>query len=447
MMQTQQAAGWWRRKPELSSGFRGGPPRAVSIERREGLMSFLALMLFTFVLLLAPQHVFPVLAPLRIALLSIALALAFHIGTRMKAGRELVRMDTATTLALLLLGWATITVPFSLWPGGSVTFLAAVFIKSLIVFVLLANVIDSTWKLRWLSWGLMGMAVPLALTTMRNFASGVYVEGGNRAMGYDSPLAANPNDMALLLNMFLPLAIACFLCSRRLAARVVTGSIVVLMIGAVIATFSRTGFLTLIVIALMYLFVLGRRHARMLAPVLLILLFISVPFLPEEYMGRLATITDVQTDTTGSAQVRLEDMKVAFRLAFTNPVFGTGVGVNVLAMNEARGPTWIEIHNVYLALAVELGVLGLVLFLLLMGTCIKSARRVVRETAGRPEYEELNTLATAILVSLLAFAFAALFHPVAYHFYFYYMAGLALALKGIWRAEQGSVLETDREPT
>ena len=28
---------------------------------------------------------------------------------------------------------------------------------------------------------------------------------------------------------------------------------------------------------------------------------------------------------------------------------------------------------------------------------------------------------------------AAFFHPVAYHFYFYYVAGLALALRETWR--------------
>jgi hypothetical protein len=34
-------------------------------------------------------------------------------------------------------------------------------------------------------------------------------------------------------------------------------------------------------------------------------------------------------------------------------------------------------------------------------------------------------------VSLLAFALAAFFSPVAYHFHFYYFAGLALASLGI----------------
>jgi hypothetical protein len=37
-------------------------------------------------------------------------------------------------------------------------------------------------------------------------------------------------------------------------------------------------------------------------------------------------------------------------------------------------------------------------------------------------------LSEAIRVSLLAFAVAAMFYPVAYEFFFYYIAGLAIAL-------------------
>ena len=38
-------------------------------------------------------------------------------------------------------------------------------------------------------------------------------------------------------------------------------------------------------------------------------------------------------------------------------------------------------------------------------------------------------MAEGIKVSLTVFAIAAVFHPVAYQFYFYYMAGLALAAR------------------
>ena len=41
---------------------------------------------------------------------------------------------------------------------------------------------------------------------------------------------------------------------------------------------------------------------------------------------------------------------------------------------------------------------------------------------------DLAQFAQATRLSLIAFGVAGLFHPVAYHFYFYYLAGLASAL-------------------
>jgi hypothetical protein len=38
-------------------------------------------------------------------------------------------------------------------------------------------------------------------------------------------------------------------------------------------------------------------------------------------------------------------------------------------------------------------------------------------------------------VSLVAFFVEAMFHPIAYQFYFFTIGGLAVALRNIWRAE------------
>jgi hypothetical protein len=40
-----------------------------------------------------------------------------------------------------------------------------------------------------------------------------------------------------------------------------------------------------------------------------------------------------------------------------------------------------------------------------------------------------------VQVSLVAFAVAAMFHPIAYQFYFFSIAGLAVALRNACRAE------------
>ena len=78
------------------------------------------------------------------------------------------------------------------------------------------------------------------------------------------------------------------------------------------------------------------------------------------------------------------------------------------------------VHNAYLEYAIDLGLPGLVLFSSLIVGCVRSAGRAARLEAARPGGRELSVLANGIRVSLLAFAAAAFFSPVAYHFHFYY---------------------------
>ena len=110
---------------------------------------------------------------------------------------------------------------------------------------------------------------------------------------------------------------------------------------------------------------------------------------------------------------------------------GGGVGMNALTLNQERGFGWSAIHNVYLEYAVELGIPGLILFLLLLVGCVKSVALVQRRCAGVPALRELFYLAEGIQISLIAFSLAAFFHPVAYHLYFYYIAALAVAAHSV----------------
>jgi O-antigen ligase len=150
-------------------------------------------------------------------------------------------------------------------------------------------------------------------------------------------------------------------------------------------------------------------------------------------MARLSTITSPESDPTGSAQERWSDMVVATRLMVTHPL-GAGLGANTLALNQERGATWRPVHNVYLEYGVELGIPGLLLFLMLMRCCYRRVRQVEREGSTRPHLSDLVHLAAGLRVSLLAFALAAFFHPVGYEFYFYYLGGLAVGANRIFQS-------------
>jgi O-antigen ligase len=88
---------------------------------------------------------------------------------------------------------------------------------------------------------------------------------------------------------------------------------------------------------------------------------------------------------------------------------------------------------VYLQYAVDLGVPGLTLFLALFVSLFRTAGRVRRTGRRRPESREVAVAAGSVQVALVAFAVAGFFHPVAYQFYFFLAAGLALAVQNVLR--------------
>jgi putative inorganic carbon (HCO3(-)) transporter len=426
---------WWRRPPVLVPRTRRAERVQAEAARPSSPVPFWALMSFTFCLLLAPQNLVPVLGLIRPAFLAGAFAIAAHVYDRICRAQSITILSPEIRLAGYLFGWALLTIPVSYWPGGSVEMILDLYAKTLAVFLLISNTVNSVARLRRVAWGLTLMAVPIAFTGVENFLSGVYVMGGGnqavkRILGYEAPLTGNPNDLALILNLILPLTLALALITRRAMLRTALLLVVGLEIVAVLLTASRAGFLCLAAIGGLYVWSLRRRPERTWAYAALIGVLACLPLLPGAYISRLGTITNIEADSSGSAQQRYTQQVMAVRYVLAHPIVGAGVGMDGLAMREQYG-SWQNIHNVYLQYAVGLGLPGLVLFLLLLRGTMRSAGSVQRRAAEVPELRELFHLATGIRTSLLAFAIAAFFSPVAYHFYFYYIAGLAVAVKAV----------------
>ena len=433
---------WWQ--PQVIADARRpsrvtAPRVAAALEGSRA--AFYALVAFTSVLLLSPQAWFPVLKLIRIAFLAGGIAMAAHVVERTAHKQPITPLAPEIGIALALILWSMITIPMSYWPGGSIRLLTDQYLKAIAFFWLLATIITTPARLRSITWTLVLCAIPLAGTGIWHYLSGHVMQTGQdglvRIVGYmgSSGLTGNPNDLALMLNLIIPLAGALALSSRG-AARLLATAVALLSVGGVIVTFSRAGFLALTATLFMFLVVLVRRKSGG-AAMALFLIALSVPaLLPKSYVDRLSTITNMDQDKTGSAQGRYKDLGIALEVVSHNPIIGVGLGQDMIALNQARGlSTWRSVHNVYLQYAVDLGVPGFLLFAWLHLLCFRSAWAVERRARKEPAVAELAPLAAGVQVSLVAFLVAAMFHPIAYQFYFFSIAGLAVALKNTCRAE------------
>ena len=110
------------------------------------------------------------------------------------------------------------------------------------------------------------------------------LHGGRRRVkritGYEAPLTQNPNDLALMLNLLLPLAIGLLLTRPRPLLRTLLLMTIVLDAAGIVITFSRAGFLALAVTTVAWLWKFRRRRERGWVLAILVLGIACLPLLP-----------------------------------------------------------------------------------------------------------------------------------------------------------------------
>jgi probable O-glycosylation ligase (exosortase A-associated) len=409
-------------------------------------LAFKALVAFTAILLVAPQEWFPVLKSLRIALVAATVSFVAYMFDSAVKRRPISTYAPEMGICLALVTWAILTIPLSYWPGGSVTELTERFLKAVAFFWLIGTLVITRKRLTVFIWTLVLCAIPLAVTGVMHFLSGEFVTSRRatvqRIAGYaGSGIASNPNDLALMLNLLIPIIGAAMLVTRKLTLKAVSALTLVLSVATVIITFSRAGFIALIVIVLLSLVALVRRRLPGAAIAIVVAALVIPPMLPPGYLDRLNTITDIEKDRTGSAQGRWEDFGAAVDVVIKNPITGVGLGQDILALNEERGATWRSVHNVYLQYAVDLGLPGAALFIWLLVATFRGAGRVRARAWHEPHLRSLVVVAGGVQIALVVFAVESFFHPVAYQFYFFCIGGLAVALKNTCRTELAMMRE------
>ncbi len=413
-------------------------------------LPFAGLWLFTLLLYVRPGEALPWLfGDFPIAKIVAIGALLTYFTARIRRGWQLTIWPLELKMLIVICALGALTMPFALYPHESWEMLTDTFIKVVVIFLLLINLVETRERLRSLMKVVVVAGSFIALDAIYRYLSGQFAIGGIRIAGLVQGMFGNPNDMAIAFNLLLPLALALALNSRG-AARVFYLVCLVALVGGVIVTFSRAGFLGLAALSVVLLWKLGRgRQATALVWGTLALgVFVMVA--PGSYTDRLATIVSIGQDETGSAEMRRDLLERAATVAFYHPVIGVGMGnYHVYSLHEQVA------HNSYLEIAAELGWLGLLAYLALIIKSLRSILRISRETAdaatepAAPEIEseadarrrEKYRLSVAIQASLIAYLVCSFFASIQYLWFLYYIVAYAVSLRRIHAAEQAVAAE------
>jgi O-antigen ligase len=212
----------------------------------------------------------------------------------------------------------------------------------------------------------------------------------------------------------------------------------------VVFTFSRGATLALVVAFIIFFWTNRLKPSQLI--VVLVLGIVMMLFAPPAYYERVLTIRDILPTAGGGVNIhedravqgRASENLTALRMVAENPLLGVGLNNFPYLYQEytktlglAPSATRRSPHNLYLEVAAETGLLGLTVFLLLIGFAIRSiiyARKKFVQ-AGMDDYANL---ATGFLIAFIGYLLSAVFVHAAYPRYFFLLIGIAYALPTIF---------------
>jgi hypothetical protein len=338
------------------------------------------------------------------------------------AGRTLapveVRSSKITRAALIFLALAIASFVFSIYKSSTVSngFYVLILILTL---MLVLRVAQNLWDVRKLMLGFAAAGVSLSIGLVLNYH-------GGRAFINDN---FDPNDIAYALDTILPLVLALRQRLSRLGWLLMNAFAVVIVL-AILLTGSRGGAVGLcVVMAAGTAFPLGRdargalkkfslRPTLVRCAILVLTVALAWGYLPADTQQRMATLLDLSNDYNADATEngsRLLIWKQDIAMVWKRPI-GYGLGSAELVDGLAGGQ-YRTAHNSFIQVLVELGVLGLLIYLHVIYTTWKELGRVIRtgqDLAADEEEQKAALYARALRTALLGNLAAGFFLSQAY---------------------------------
>lgn len=404
--------------------------------RREPLgFAFFWLVLFLIVYFGRPEDWIPGLSvvPLaKIAGVLILLALVF-------SARD-IRMPREIVLLVLLVVQLWLTVPFSpVWRGGAFNVVLD-FSKVLPLVVVIYAAVRSLKRLRWILFVQSACVAVIAGVSVLSAH-----EVGGRLQGALAGMYGDPNDLALIIDISLPLCLVLALTSRRIWKRIAWTAAMLVMIYAVVLTASRGGAIALGVAAIVCLWNLGVRGRRfyllMLLPAVTIVFWLYAGKTLEQRFEatNVATATNnKELAAAGSAEQRKELLIRSLKVTAEHPLFGVGPG-----NFEIVSGNWHVTHDSYTQMSAEGGIPAFLLYVLILGCAIANLRKVRKY---RKASKRAQLFSMALEASLAVYLVGSVFGSEAYQLFPYCLIASTTAIYAIVRSERAVSEQTKKSP-
>jgi O-antigen ligase len=295
------------------------------------------------------------------------------------------------------------------------------FAKVVIIYIVIENIITTKDRLRTvLMTMVIGGLIPAAGTVYNYVTHHNLVQGRGAFFGVFN----NPNEDAYSLVILVPLAAVLAWRSTWLIRIFLVASIVLYLVGTYV-TFSRGGLIGLV--AVLGLF--GWRQKSFVLKIAMIgLLGIGLTVVGM-FWTRKDDFSNVSQDTT--VNQRIATFKAGLDMFHDRPLFGVGPGDSMVAYplyvpKEAHCgcQDQLVVHNAFIQVLGELGALGFIPFIVMLGAAIFHAWRL-----QRVRDPDLQAYSLGLELALWGFAICGLSGGFAWSWFLYLLVALVAAAR------------------
>jgi O-antigen ligase len=372
--------------------------------------------------------------------------------------RQKVIIDPVFILLLVFLVIQFVSTIFSEYQMQALSNIITYLVEGVLLYFLLVNVVRTPEMLRLAIWallfaGILLGGVPLLQQITGTFDNNYGGFGQSDVVGFTTgesslfgdvrqPRSAGAigekNFYAQIMLIAVPLGLSRIWGERSIILRLLAAFATFVAGSGMVLAFSRgaaVGFLLLVVI--MVFLRLIKPYQLALFGGIVVLLLIAFP----QYSRRLislGTLSQLFSDnadntiTDTSFKGRLTEMLAAAYVFADHPIIGVGPGIfkyysskygNVLGIHMLQGTR--EAHSLYLGIAADLGIPGIICFLAILYLTLRNLWRThQRLKEKRPD---LSNIALSFMLSLIGFMTTGIFLHLSFMRYFFMLIALANA--------------------
>ena len=329
-----------------------------------------------------------------------------------------LRSSKITRAALAFLTLAIVSIVFSIYKSQTLS-LSLYILILLLSIILVLKVTQTSRDLERLLFGFAAAGVSLSVGLLLNYHGGRAFINGN----------FDPNDIAYALDTILPIVLALRSRPSR-SGRLLMSALALIIVVSILLTGSRGGALGLcLVVGVATAFPLNRDKIGSLrkfsigraltsCAILVLLAALAWKYLPTDTQERMATLTNLGSDYNADPNEngsRLLIWRQDLGMVLQRPI-GYGLG-SAERVNGLSGGQYRAAHDSFVQALVELGVLGLLFYVLVLYSMWSELGRIIAsgQHAGAGEEQQKAALyARALRTALVGNLAAGLFLSQAY---------------------------------